>query len=370
MKNQPKVSVVVPIYGVEKYLNQCVDSILAQTLKEIEIILVDDGSKDKCPQIIDEYAQKDPRVVAVHQPNGGYGRAVNHGLELATGEYIGIVESDDWIEPDMYEKMYQKAVQTNVDIVKSNFFNNLPKKENKNKWKKEFAIPEGPFSFINYPIFLYFHPSIWSCLYKSDLIKKNHIKMEEIPGAGWADNLFQVQSLCYTKKIAYTDDAFYHYRRLNKDDAKDLKDWHIPFNRTKEIHEWMQQQKITNKDIWACLYKRELAYICLVCRMLPFNQIKLALPNIVSCSRKMDSEILSTSSFINDKERKKRKAFLQHPILSILYYKNEISLKKIRRFLIAVYIRPAGFLVQFLGMQLAKGDCPDRPALIKFKIGK
>ncbi|MBQ9738124.1 MAG: glycosyltransferase, partial [Alphaproteobacteria bacterium] len=74
--NKPKVSIVVPIYGVEKYLQQCVDSILAQTLKDIEIILVDDGSKDKCPEIVDEYAKKDPRIVAVHQPNGGYGRAV------------------------------------------------------------------------------------------------------------------------------------------------------------------------------------------------------------------------------------------------------------------------------------------------------
>ena len=97
----PKVSVVVPIYGVEKYLRECVDSILAQTLKDIEVILVDDGSPDGCSAIVDEYAAKDPRVVAVHQPNGGYGRAVNNGIELAKGEYIGIVESDDWIEPTM-----------------------------------------------------------------------------------------------------------------------------------------------------------------------------------------------------------------------------------------------------------------------------
>ena len=90
----PKVSVIVPIYGVEKYLRQCVDSILAQTLKDIEIILVDDGSPDGCPAIVDEYAAKDSRVIAVHQENGGYGRAVNHGIEIANGEYIGIASYD------------------------------------------------------------------------------------------------------------------------------------------------------------------------------------------------------------------------------------------------------------------------------------
>jgi glycosyltransferase involved in cell wall biosynthesis len=84
---QPKVSIIVPIYGLEKYLHQCIDSILAQTLREIEVILVDDGSKDRCPEIIDEYAKKDRRVIAIHQPNGGYGKAVNHGLKFASGEY-------------------------------------------------------------------------------------------------------------------------------------------------------------------------------------------------------------------------------------------------------------------------------------------
>ena len=290
--NKPKVSIVVPIYGVEKYLHQCVDSILAQTLKDIEIILVDDGSKDKCPEIVDEYAKKDPRIVAVHQPNGGYGRAVNHGIELAKGEYIGIIEADDWIEPTMYEKLYEKVIQTGADIVKSNFFNNLPKRVFRNKWKNDFDIPNIPFKFKDYPVFLCFHPSIWSCLYKKDLIKKNNIRMQEIPGASWTDNLFQVKTLFYSKKIAYIDDAFYHYRRQHEDDAKDLKDWHIPFDRTKEIHEWMNKQKITNKDIWGCLYKRELAYIQLVCRMLSFKEIKKAIPHIIYCFKDMYTNIL------------------------------------------------------------------------------
>ena len=98
---KPKVSIVVPIYNVEKYLNECVDSILNQSLKDIEEILVDDGSPDNCGKIVDEYAAKDSRVVPVHQKNSGYSVAVNKGIDLAKGEYIGIIESDDFIEPDM-----------------------------------------------------------------------------------------------------------------------------------------------------------------------------------------------------------------------------------------------------------------------------
>lgn len=105
---QPDISVVVPIYGVEKYLKQCVDSILNQTFKNMEVILVDDGSRDRCPQMVDEYAAQDARVVAIHQPNGGYGKAVNAGIARARGKYIGIIESDDWIAPDMYENSLRR----------------------------------------------------------------------------------------------------------------------------------------------------------------------------------------------------------------------------------------------------------------------
>lgn len=366
---QPKVSIIVPVYGVEKYLHQCIDSILAQTLKEIEIILVDDGSKDKCPEIIDDYSKKDDRIVVVHQPNSGYGSAINHGLDIATGKYIGIVEPDDWIEPSMYEKLYERAVQTGVDIVKSDFFNMFPSREFKNGWGEKFEIPKSPFSFEENPIFLCLHPSIWSCLYKTSLIQENHIRVQEIAGAGWTDNLFQIKTLYYSKKIAFIDEAFYHYRRRNEDDAKDLKDWHIPFNRTEEIHEWMRKQKIINSNVWECLYKRELSYICLVCRMLPFKDIKNASERIKACLNNMNPDILNQNNFIGKKERKKIKFFLSHPIWGILNEKGIINPHRIRQFFITIHISKRGFLFQFFGIQIAKGKHPFRPALLKFNIG-
>ena len=99
----PKISVIVPIYGVEKYLKEAVDSLLNQTMNDLEIILLDDGGKDACPQIIDEYAQKDNRIIAIHKQNGGYGQTMNVGLDRATGEYIAILEPDDYIESKMYD---------------------------------------------------------------------------------------------------------------------------------------------------------------------------------------------------------------------------------------------------------------------------
>lgn len=114
--SKPKVSVIVPIYNVEKYLRKCVDSILAQTLTDIEVILVDDGSPDGCPQIVDEYAAKDPRVVPVHQRNGGLSAARNGGLSVASGKYVGFVDADDWVEPRMYEELFSACEASTADI--------------------------------------------------------------------------------------------------------------------------------------------------------------------------------------------------------------------------------------------------------------
>lgn len=110
------ISIVVPVYKVESYLKKCVDSILNQTFTDFELILVDDGSPDNCPQICDEYAKKDARVKVLHKENGGLSDARNAGIEVATGEYIGFVDSDDYIAPDMYERLYKLITENNCDM--------------------------------------------------------------------------------------------------------------------------------------------------------------------------------------------------------------------------------------------------------------
>ena len=102
----PKISVIVPVYKAEAYLDRCIESILAQTYTDFELILVNDGSPDNCGAICDEYAEKDPRVRVIHKENGGVSTARNAGLAAATGEFIAFVDPDDWVEVDMYEKMY------------------------------------------------------------------------------------------------------------------------------------------------------------------------------------------------------------------------------------------------------------------------
>lgn len=116
MKNEPKISIIVPIYNVEVYLRKCLDSIVNQTYKNLEIILVDDGSPDNCGVICDEYAANDERIKVIHKQNGGVSSARNAGLEIATGEYIGWVDSDDWIELDMFEYLIKNAQTYKADI--------------------------------------------------------------------------------------------------------------------------------------------------------------------------------------------------------------------------------------------------------------
>ena len=112
----PKVSVIVPVYKVEKFLDRCVESLVGQTLEDIEIILVDDGSPDECPRLCDEWANRDDRIKVVHKANGGLGFARNSGIEVATGEFIGFVDSDDYVDPKMYETLYRAATEHGAQI--------------------------------------------------------------------------------------------------------------------------------------------------------------------------------------------------------------------------------------------------------------
>lgn len=113
----PKVSIIVPVYNVEKYLDRCINSLVNQTLKDIEIILVDDGSPDSCPELCDEYAEKDNRIKVIHKENGGLGFARNSGLDMASGEYFAFADSDDYVDLDFYEKLYTAAKSGNYDLV-------------------------------------------------------------------------------------------------------------------------------------------------------------------------------------------------------------------------------------------------------------
>lgn len=144
MNRLNKISIIVPIYKVEIYLRKCVDSIVNQTYKNIEILLIDDGSPDNCGIICDEYAKKDERIKVIHKKNGGLSDARNYGIEASSGDYIMFVDSDDYISKDMCEILLKKALENNADIVSCNFkeiyIDNFEEEINKQSIKKSLEI--------------------------------------------------------------------------------------------------------------------------------------------------------------------------------------------------------------------------------------
>jgi len=271
-----KISVIIPVYGVENYLEECLDSILNQKMKDLEIILIDDGGKDNCPQIIDRYAQKDNRIITIHKENGGYGQSCNVGLEIASGEYISIIEPDDYIDENMFSDLYPIAKDNDVDIIKTPYILNYQGNESRHEQKlfpvqEDFIKPKKILTLKESPQFLQMHPSIWSCLYKNEFIKKHNIKFEEAPGAGWTDNPFQVQTMCLADKIYYHNKPYYYWRVLK---WCDLKDFNIPMQRTEEIHKWLFKNNIDDVGILSHLCKREITYFEMINKIISLKDIK------------------------------------------------------------------------------------------------
>ena len=179
----PILSILIPVYNVEKYLAQCLESVINQTLSDIEIIVINDGSKDNSLNIIKDFAAKDKRIIVIDKENEGYGKSMNRGLDVASGKYIGIVESDDWIEPNMYEKLISTAEKYKADIVKANFFsyttNNGEKNEKINLFPEIYS--ERPFSPREKTFVFFCQPSIWSSIYNREFLNKNDIRFLESP---------------------------------------------------------------------------------------------------------------------------------------------------------------------------------------------
>lgn len=188
------ISVIVPVYKVEEYLDQCVQSIVDQTYRDLEIILVDDGSPDRCPQMCDSWAARDPRIRVVHKKNGGLSDARNAGLDICAGEYIAFVDSDDWILPEMYERLSDALEREAADICACNIVSCYPDREV--RWgARAYTVGDSElmldrlYSDSIYPV------CAWNKLYRREL---------------WEDFRFPVGKLC--------EDAFTTYLLLHKAD--------------------------------------------------------------------------------------------------------------------------------------------------------
>lgn len=216
----PKVSIIIPTYNVEQYLRVCLDSAVNQTLEDIEIIIVNDGSTDNSLEIIKEYAAEDDRIVVIDKENGGYGMAMNCGMDRARGEYIGIIEPDDFVDVNMFGDLYNIAKEQQVDYVKGDFyrfthdiFGNLSLEYNDVAKKKEnYGVIKNP--AVNKDVFRYVM-NTWSGIYKRSFIEKYHIRHNETPGASFQDNGFWFFTLIHSNRLYFVDKPYYYNRRDN-----------------------------------------------------------------------------------------------------------------------------------------------------------
>lgn len=211
------ISVIVPVYNVEQYLEECLDSLIAQTHKDMEFICINDGSTDNSLRILQKYAAWDARIKVVDKPNEGYGKTMNRGLAMASSPWIGIVESDDFVKTDMFERLYEAAKDSEADLVKCNFYKYKAKEGKNITCSKEY--PEElfgkEFNPLKKPEVYGAHNSIWAGLYRKTFLDTNKIVFHETPGAAYQDISFQFKVLSLAKKMKLIEEALIYYRTDN-----------------------------------------------------------------------------------------------------------------------------------------------------------
>ncbi len=224
MSDKPLVSLLIPICNVEKYLRECLDSARDQTLKNIEIICINDGSTDSSLDIIKEYAAADSRFIVIDKLNSGYGDSMNKGLDLAAGKYVAILESDDFMDLDALEYMVDRCEADSLDLLKCNFWLYWSNPDRdllyRHNWYFMAVSPEmelmGVHNPVDTPEIFWAKPSIWSVLYRRSFLNENNIRFLPTPGASFQDTSFSFKAFSQAKRFACSSRAFVHYRQDNE----------------------------------------------------------------------------------------------------------------------------------------------------------
>lgn len=238
------LSVIIPIYNVENYLRECLDSVIFQSFKNMQIICINDGSTDNSLSIISEYARKDLRIEVIDKINSGYGNSCNIGIEKALGKYIAILEPDDFIDLSMYERLMKVAQENDLDISKCAYYEYFDSTDHKDsykvlpKWTQNIKPSKEIFEISDFPSLLFYHPSIWAGVYKREFLLKNNIRFVEAKGASWVDNPFFIQTMCFAKRVSYTNGAYYFYRQSNPNSSSNVMNFAIPLERIQDMNEF------------------------------------------------------------------------------------------------------------------------------------
>lgn len=313
----PKISVLMPIYNTEKYLDKALDSVRCQTLKDIEIICINDGSTDGSLDIIKKHAKEDDRIIIVNKKNSGYGDSMNKGLKKATGKYVAILEPDDWIESTMYADLYKIAEKNNSDVVKSNCWKYYGKDDKNELWKLIKKTENGltvkpadnPFIFSR-------PPSIWSAIYRREFLLKNNIKFLSTPGASYQDTSFSFKIWAMAQKASFVKEAYLHYRQDDASSsinnvAKKMNNVVIEYD---EVDSYLEKHKIWSKLATQAIYCRFLAYIWNI-EYLPYRKMCEFIMSQQDKMKAYKNDGLIDKKLYTDKQYNNIVSWISHPIL-------------------------------------------------------
>ena len=261
---EPKVSVVIPTYNVEEYLNEALHSLSIQTLEDLEFLCVNDGSTDGSLTIIKEYAARDKRFRILDGPNGGYGKAMNRGIDAARGEYLGILEPDDYVAEDMFRHLYATASKHELDFVKADFHRfminedgSMAKKRNNlsgdSSYYGRLVNPSRELETFRFIM------NTWSGIYKLDFLNRWHIRHNETPGASYQDNGFWFQTFCRATRAWFVKKPFYMNRRDNPNSSMfSKKKLYCATDEYRYIWNWMSKEPALVERFAPIFYVKKL----------------------------------------------------------------------------------------------------------------
>lgn len=356
MQNNIKVSILVPIYNVEKYLSECLDSIINQTLKDIEIICINDGSTDNSLKILRDYEKKDNRIKIIDKPNSGYGASMNIGLNIAQGEYIGVVESDDFAQNDMFETLYSMAKENDTEVAKSDWYDYWSDKKFVRKNNRISPAKAGfVTNFEQDNSLIRINPSVWSAIYKKEFLDKNNIRFLETPGASYQDLSFTFKVFTLAKRVILTDKAYLYYRQdnINSSVKSKTKIWCV-CDEYNEIDRFMNEHpEFDNNYRTQEAILRYTGYLSSVLRL--DDGVRLEFVKVFSEQFKKYSQEILNDEFYRKVGRKEFNLLINNPekyVKSLKFREFRKRFNAFRKKIISIHVRNGHLNVTFKGKEV------------------
>ena len=321
--SMPALSILVPVCNVETYLPQCLDSILAQAFRDFEVICIDDGSSDNSPAILDNYARRDPRIRVVHKKNSGYGHSMNVGLSMATGEFIGIVESDDFITPDMYEILINTIRRLQVPYVRCLWFD---------YWSEENMHPSSSClctgqkdaskaSPLACTAIFHEHAGIWAGIYTRAWLEKNDIRFLETPGASYQDSSFFFKVLAQCGEMGFVPRPLLYYRQSNPNASmKSRQKAFCAFDEITEMRRYAQHHLAGNMQLNDILFHRAFSFFLWTFYRVSRTWKRQVLTRASQEMRDMWSRINKPEREMSKNDLKLAKAWVKSPMIFLCKY--------------------------------------------------